>query len=64
MYYTPLTWYEQENLGFKAHFEALPRALVFASFRIERWIAKTLRIGPTGWFTRSQNPLLSAFKLP
>jgi len=29
MYHTPLTWYEQENLGYKAYFEALPRALWF-----------------------------------
>jgi hypothetical protein len=27
MYLIPLTWYEQENLGYKAHVEALPRAL-------------------------------------
>ena len=26
MNYEPLTWYEQEYLRFKAHFEALPRA--------------------------------------
>jgi len=29
MYHTPLTWYEQENLGYKPHFESLPRALWF-----------------------------------
>jgi len=29
MYHTPLTLYEQENLGYKVHFEALPRALWF-----------------------------------
>jgi len=29
MYHTPLTWYEQENLGYKAHVEVLPRALWF-----------------------------------
>jgi hypothetical protein len=29
MYHTPLTWYELENLGYKAHFEAFPRALWF-----------------------------------
>jgi len=29
MYHAPLTWYEQENLGYKAHFESLPRALLF-----------------------------------
>jgi hypothetical protein len=26
MNYKPLTWYEQEYLIYKAHFEALPRA--------------------------------------
>jgi hypothetical protein len=26
-YHTPLAWYEQENLGHKAHIEALPPAL-------------------------------------
>jgi len=26
MNYTPLTWYEQEHLRYKTHFEALPRA--------------------------------------
>jgi len=29
MYHTPLTQYEQENLGHKAHFEAFPRTLWF-----------------------------------
>jgi len=29
MYHTTLSWYEQENLGHKAHIEALPRALWF-----------------------------------
>jgi hypothetical protein len=29
MYHTPLTWYEQENLGHKAHIEASPPALWF-----------------------------------
>jgi hypothetical protein len=29
MYHTPLTWYEQENLGHTAHIEALPPALWF-----------------------------------
>jgi len=29
MYHIPLTWCEQENLGYKAHVEALPRALWF-----------------------------------
>ena len=29
MRYIPLTWYEQEYLRYKAHFESLPRALCF-----------------------------------
>jgi len=29
MRYTPLTWYEQEDLRHKAHLESLPRALFF-----------------------------------
>jgi len=29
MYHTTLTWYKEENLGFKAHIEALPKALWF-----------------------------------
>ena len=29
MYHTPLLWYEEENLGYKSHFEALPMALWF-----------------------------------
>jgi len=29
MYHTALIWYEQKNLGHKAHFEAFPRALWF-----------------------------------
>jgi len=28
MYHTPLTWYEQESLGYKAHFEAFPQSTV------------------------------------
>jgi len=56
MYHTPPTWYEQENLGYKAHFEALPRAVVFASLHVVSWVTKTLRVGPTGWYMCSQNP--------
>jgi hypothetical protein len=56
MYHTPPTWYEQENLGYKAHFEALPRAVVFASLHVISWVTKTLHVGPTGWYTHSQNP--------
>ena len=40
MPYTPLTWYEQEDLRRKAHLESLPRALCFSSPRVEGWITK------------------------
>jgi hypothetical protein len=29
MYHLPPTWYEQENLGHKVHFEGFPRTLWF-----------------------------------
>jgi hypothetical protein len=29
LYHTPFTWYELENLGHKAHFEAFPATLWF-----------------------------------
>jgi hypothetical protein len=54
MYHTPLTWYEQENLGLKAHFEAWPQSTVVSTLIC--WITKTLRISPTGQFTHS-NPI-------
>ena len=44
MYHTPLTWYEQENLGHKAH------------FRVVCWITETLPIGHIGLYMGSQNP--------
>jgi len=47
---------EQESLEHKFHFEALLKALWgFASLHVLSWITKTLRVGPTGRFTRSQN---------
>jgi hypothetical protein len=60
MYHSPLTRYEQETLGYKAHFEAFPRTLAAL---IERWITQTLRVGPTGRYVHSQNSELSAFRL-
>jgi len=48
MPYTPITWYEQEDLRHKAHLESLPRALCFSSPLVEGWITKTLPVGPTG----------------
>ena len=59
MYYTPLTLSEQESLGHKAHFEALPRTLISASLYLVSWITKTLRVGPTGRYTRSHIPFFS-----
>jgi hypothetical protein len=56
MYHTPLTWYEQESLGHKAHFEALPRALVFCVCSRCKLDQKTVRVGLTGRYTRLQNP--------
>jgi hypothetical protein len=55
MYHTPLTWYEQENLGYKAHVEVFAQSTaVFASLHIVSWITKTLHVGPTGRYTRSK----------
>jgi len=57
IYHTTLTWYEQENQGNKVHFEAFPQnPLVVASLHVVSWITKTLRVGPTDRYTRSQNP--------
>jgi len=57
MYHTPLTWYEEENLGHKVYFEAFPQSIVvFVSTLFASWITKTERIGPTGRYTHSQNP--------
>jgi hypothetical protein len=59
MNYAPLTWYEQECLTYKAHFEALPRArlepilLIFASGLVESLITKILPVGHTGRYTSS-----------
>ena len=50
MYHTPLTWYEQENLGHAAYFEAFPQStVVFASAVVEvesqRHCASVLQTG-------------------
>ena len=48
MYYTTLTWYEQENLGPKSHFGAWLQSTVgFASTLVVSWITETLRVGST-----------------
>jgi hypothetical protein len=40
MCHTPLKWYEQKNLGHKAHFLGLPqRTVVFASTLLVSWKA-------------------------
>jgi hypothetical protein len=52
MYHTPLTWYEQKNLGYRAHFEArTPEHCGFASLLV-RSNTKALRVGPTDHYTR------------
>ena len=57
MYNAQLTWYEQENLRYKAHFRGLAKStVVFASLRIVSWIEKTLPVGPTVRYAISQNP--------
>jgi len=56
IYHTPLAWYEQENQGHKVYFEAFPQnPLVVVSLRFVSWITKTLRVGPTDRYKRSQN---------
>jgi len=40
MRYTPLTWYEREDLRYKAHL--CPEHFVFTSPRVEGWITKIL----------------------
>ena len=48
MYYTTLTWYEQENLGPKSHSGAWLQSTVgFASTLVVSWITETLRVGST-----------------
>jgi len=56
MYHTPLTWYEKENMGKMLMLKPCPEHCGFASLYIVSWITKTLRVGPTGWYTGLQNP--------
>ena len=52
MYCAPLTWFEQENLGHKAHFEIWSQStVVFACFFVVIWNTETLR--------RSYKPVLA-----
>jgi len=39
MHYTPLTWYEQEDLRHRAHIESLPRELCFTSPCVEGYFS-------------------------
>jgi hypothetical protein len=60
MYHTPLTWYEQENLGYKAHTEALApsfTAVVFASLLVRSWMPRGMRDGPAGCNKPTPKPL-------
>jgi len=52
MHYTPLTWYEQEDLRHKAHLESLPRALCFYVSSIRRLDHKDTACR----YTSSKNP--------
>jgi hypothetical protein len=61
MCHTPLTWYEQENLGYKTHIEALPPVLWFLrlySFKdgFQRQSASVLQDG-----TRVHKPIIQRF---
>ena len=53
MRYTPLTWYEQEDLRHKAHLESLPRALGFYISSRRRLDHKDTLVGLTGRYTTS-----------
>jgi len=61
MYHTPLTWYEQENLRYKAHSEAVPQSNVVFAPTIVSCITTTLRVSPTDRYTPSQTPLTQRF---
>jgi len=52
MRYTPLTWYEQEDLKHKAHLESLPRAL-FLRLLASKFGSQIQPVGPTGRYTSS-----------
>ena len=56
MYHTLLTWYEQENMGYKAHFETFPQSTVDFASTLISWNTKALHVRPTGQYTCSQNP--------
>ena len=61
MYHVPLTWYEQENLGYKAQFETWPQSTVVLASTLVSQITKILRVSPTGRYKGSQTPKPSAF---
>jgi len=62
MNYAPLTWYKQEYLRCKAHYEALPRApCSLRLFALKVLITKILPVGHTGRYTSSYNSQLSAY---
>jgi len=47
MYHTPLTWYEQENLGHKAHLRSFPQHCGFCgSSRCKLHHKDTARLSP------------------
>jgi hypothetical protein len=51
--YTPLTWYEQEDLRHKAHLESLPGAMGFYVSSRRRLDHKDTLVGLTGRYTTS-----------
>jgi len=53
MRYTPLTWYEQEDLRHRAHIESLPRELYFYFSSRRILDHKDTLVGLTSWYTRS-----------
>jgi hypothetical protein len=64
MCHTPLTWNEQENRGYKAHFESLSRKLWFLRlftlwFGSKRKCASVLQVGTRVYKTRNSALLIS-----
>jgi hypothetical protein len=53
MHHTPLTWYEQENLSYKAHSEAFSTALKFVAVLVKRGITVTMLI--SAWIHKTPN---------
>jgi len=66
MYHTPLTWKEQENLGNKSHFEALPRALwfcVYSRCNLDHKVSARRSYRPVHSSTKPKNSVLLSLPL-